>query len=60
VLAAAGCSFDDVVDQTFYFVDPEVSVGLVIDAVRQAFPREPLPNMTAVGVNWRASFQFEA
>jgi enamine deaminase RidA (YjgF/YER057c/UK114 family) len=60
VLAAAGCSFDDVVDLTFYLIDPEASVGLVLAAMKQSFPREPLPNVTAVGVNWLAGFQFEA
>ena len=60
VLAAAGCSFDDVVDLTFFLIDPDASVGLVLDAMKKAFPREPLPNVTAVGVNWLAGFQFEA
>ena len=60
VLAAAGCSFDDVVDLTFFMIDPEASVGLVIEAMKKAFPREPLPNVTAVGVNWLAGFEFEA
>jgi enamine deaminase RidA (YjgF/YER057c/UK114 family) len=60
VLAAGGCSFDDVVDLTFYLVDPEASVGLVLAAMKQAFSREPLPNVTAVGVTWLAGFQFEA
>lgn len=60
VLAAAGCSFDDVVDLTFFMIDPEASVGLVLEAMKKAFPREPLPNVTAVGVNWLAGFEFEA
>jgi enamine deaminase RidA (YjgF/YER057c/UK114 family) len=60
VLAAAGCTFDDVVDVTFFLIDPEASVSLVLEAMREAFPREPLPNVTAVGVNWLAGFQFEA
>ena len=60
VLAAAGCAFDDVVDLTFFLVDPEASVALVLAAMKKAFPQEPLPNVTAVGVNWLAGFQFEA
>jgi enamine deaminase RidA (YjgF/YER057c/UK114 family) len=60
VLTAAGCTFDDVVDVTFFLIDPEASVSLVLEAMREAFPREPLPNVTAVGVNWLAGFQFEA
>lgn len=59
VLAAAGGTFDDVVDVTFFLVDPEASVALVLAAMKRAFPREPLPNVTAVGVNWLAGFQFE-
>ncbi len=60
VLAAAGCTFDNVVDLTFFLVHPEESVGLVLAAMKKAFPHEPLPNVTAVGVNWLAGFQFEA
>lgn len=59
VLEAAGCTFDDVVDVTFFLVDPEASASLMLEAMKQAFPREPLPNVTAVGVNWLAGFQFE-
>lgn len=59
VLAAGGGTFDDVVDVTLFLVDPEGSVALVLEAMRKAFPREPFPNVTAVGVNWLAGFQFE-
>lgn len=59
VLEAAGCTFDDVVDVTLFLVDPEASAGLAIEAMRDAFPEEPFPNVTAVGVNWLAGFQFE-
>jgi enamine deaminase RidA (YjgF/YER057c/UK114 family) len=59
VLKAAGGTFDDVIDVTMFLVDPEASVGLAIEAMRKAFPREPYPNVTAVGVNWLAGFQFE-
>jgi len=59
VLTAAGCSFDDVVDLTFFMIDPEASVGFVLEGMKKAFPREPLPNVTAVGVNWLAGFQVE-
>ena len=59
VLEAAGCTFEDVVDVTMFLVDPEASMGLMIEAMRKAFPREPFPNVTAVGVNWLAGFQFE-
>ena len=59
VLEGAGCTFDDVIDLTVFLVDPETSVGLMIEAMRRAFSSEPLPNATAVGVNWLAGFQFE-
>ena len=59
VLTAAACSFDDVVDLTFFMIDPEASVGFVLEGMKKAFPREPLPNVTAVGVNWLAGFQVE-
>lgn len=59
VLAGAGCTFDDVIDVTMFLIDPEVSMGLMIEAMRKAFPHEPYPNVTAVGVNWLAGFQFE-
>lgn len=59
VLEAAGATFEDVVDVTMFLVDPEASMGSMIEAMRKAFPREPFPNATAVGVNWLAGFQFE-
>lgn len=59
VLEAAGCTFDDVVDVTMFLVDPEASMGLMLAAMRAAFPREPFVSVTAVGVNWLSGFQFE-
>lgn len=59
VLEGAGCTFDDVVDLTVFLVQPETSAGLMIEAMRRAFPSKPLPNATAVGVTWLAGFQFE-
>ena len=59
VLEAAGCTFDDVVDVTFFLVDPEASAGLMLAAMKEAFATDPPPNVTAVGVNWLAGFQFE-
>ncbi len=59
VLAAAECSFDDVVDVTTFHTDPEAQIGTVM-AVRAAEIGEPpYPNWTAVGVNWLAGFDFE-
>lgn len=59
VLEAAGCTFDDVVDVTFFLVDPEASLGPMLAAMKGAFATDPPPNVTAVGVNWLAGFQFE-
>ncbi|QOV90157.1 RidA family protein [Humisphaera borealis] len=59
VLTKAGCTFDDVIDLTMFLVDPEASAGLMIAALAKAFPREPKPNATAVGVTWLSGFQFE-
>ena len=59
VLEAAGCTFDDVIDVTMFLINPEASMELMIEGMRKAFPREPLANVTAVGVTWLAGFQFE-
>jgi enamine deaminase RidA (YjgF/YER057c/UK114 family) len=59
VLAAASCTFDNVVDLTFFLIDPEASVGLTLEAMNKAFTSEPRPNVTAIGVNWLAGFQVE-
>ena len=59
VLAAAGCSFDDVVDVTTFHTDPEAQLESVL-AIRAAeIGQPPYPNWTAVGVNWLAGFDFE-
>lgn len=59
VLEEAGGTFDNVIDLTMFLIDPEASMGMMLEAMRTAFPREPFPNVTAVGVNWLAGFQFE-
>jgi enamine deaminase RidA (YjgF/YER057c/UK114 family) len=59
VLAAAGCTLDDVVDVTTFHTDPDKQVETVM-AVRSAeIGDAPYPNWTAVGVNWLAGFDFE-
>lgn len=59
VLAAAGCTFDDVVDVTTFHTDPQAQFEIVM-AVREAEIGEPpYPNWTAVGVTWLAGFDFE-
>lgn len=59
VLEAAGVTFDDVVDVTLFFVDPDAIVGFALEEMHNAFPNEPKPNVTAAGVTWLAGFQFE-
>lgn len=59
VLEAADCTFADVVDLTIFLTDPEASLGMILEAMKKAFPREPFSNVTAVGVNWLAGFQVE-
>ncbi|MCA1941112.1 MAG: RidA family protein [Caenispirillum bisanense] len=59
VLAAAGCTFDDVVDVTTFHTDPAAQIEPVM-AVRSAVIGDPpYPNWTAVGVTWLAGFDFE-
>ena len=59
VLAAAGCSFDDVVDVTSFHTDPEKQFETVL-AIRDAEIGAPhYPSWTAIGVNWLAGFDFE-
>ena len=43
---------------TVFLVDPKTNMGLMIEGMRKAFPREPYPNVTAVGVNC-LGFHFE-
>ncbi|MFC4726923.1 RidA family protein [Coralloluteibacterium thermophilus] len=59
VLAAAGCTFDDVVDVTTFHTDPERQFDTVSAVRMKAFGEPPYPNWTAVGVNWLAGFDFE-
>jgi enamine deaminase RidA (YjgF/YER057c/UK114 family) len=59
VLAAAGCSFDDVVDVTTFHTDPEHQFEQVMRVKDEIFATRPYPNWTAVGVNWLAGFDFE-
>ncbi len=58
-LAAAGCTFDDIVDMTSFHTDPEKNWAVYKSVKREIFPKAPYPNSTAVGVNWLAGFDFE-
>ncbi|AJW95051.1 RidA family protein [Burkholderia gladioli] len=59
ILAAAGCSFDDVIDVTVFMVDPEVNFERVWQVVPKYWGEAPHPSLTAVGVTWLYGFQFE-
>jgi len=59
VLAAAGCSFDDVVDVTSFHTDPKAHIEPVMRVRGKEIGETPYPNWTAVGVNWLAGFDFE-
>ena len=56
VLAAAGCTFDDVVDVTTFHTDPEAQIKTVMAVRVREIGEPPYPNWTAVGVNWLAGF----
>lgn len=50
VLDAAGCSLDDIVDVTSFHVDMFEHFETFGAAKQEAFPEQPFPNWTAVGV----------
>lgn len=59
ILAAAGCSFDDVVDATVFIVDPERNFEPAWEAAREHWGPAPHPTATAIGVTWLYGFRFE-
>ncbi|MGX7704359.1 RidA family protein [Methylobacterium sp. Gmos1] len=59
VLAAAGCTFDDVVDVTTFHTDPAAQFDAVMRVRDSVIGEAPYPNWTAVGVTWLAGFDFE-
>ena len=59
ILAAADCSFDDVVDVTVFMVDPESTFERIWSVVPEFWGNAPHPTLTAVGVTWLYGFQFE-
>ena len=58
-LAAAGCTFDDLLDVTTFHTDPENQFSTIMAVKQSIFPQPPYPNWTAVGVNWLAGYDFE-
>jgi enamine deaminase RidA (YjgF/YER057c/UK114 family) len=59
ILAAAGCSFDDVVDATVFMVDPASRMEAIWQVVPEYWGAAPYPTLTAVGVTWLSGFDFE-
>src|SRR5690554_2375457 len=59
ILAAAGCSFDDVVDVTVFMVDAEKNFEEVWTVVPDYWGEAPFPTLTAVGVTWLYGYDFE-
>ncbi|OKH87304.1 RidA family protein [Thalassospira sp. TSL5-1] len=58
-LAAAGATFDDLIDVTTFHTDPEHQFDAIIEVKNSIFTQKPYPNWTAVGVTWLAGFDFE-
>ncbi|TXH85309.1 MAG: RidA family protein [Rhizobium sp.] len=58
-LAAAGGTFDDIVDVTTFHTDPQNQFETIMAVKQEVFSRKPYPNWTAIGVNWLAGFDFE-
>ncbi len=58
-LAAAGCTFDDLIDVTTFHTDPQNQFPVIMQVKQAIFPQPPYPNWTAVGVTWLAGFDFE-
>jgi enamine deaminase RidA (YjgF/YER057c/UK114 family) len=59
ILAAAGSSFEEVVDVTVFMVDPHSRFERIWAVVPEFWGSAPYPNITAVGVTWLAGFDFE-
>lgn len=59
ILEAAGCTFDDVVDVTFFMIDPESKLEAFFKVRSEFWGDKPYPALTAVGVTWLAGFDFE-
>jgi enamine deaminase RidA (YjgF/YER057c/UK114 family) len=59
VLAAAGCTFSDVVDVTAFVVDPESNMDTIWKVLPLYWGNAPYPTLTGVGVTWLYGFQFE-
>lgn len=59
VLAAADCTFDDVIDVTLFIVDPESKLDTIWNVLSEYWGSAPHPTLTGIGVTWLYGFQFE-
>jgi enamine deaminase RidA (YjgF/YER057c/UK114 family) len=59
ILAAAGCSFKDVVDVTLFVVDPASKFDTLWPVVMEHWGEAPYPTLTGIGVTWLYGFEFE-
>ena len=59
VLAAANCTFDDVVDVTSFHTDPASQFETMMAIRAEEIGAPPYPAWTAVGVTWLVGFDFE-
>lgn len=59
VLAAAGCTFDDIVDFTIFIVDPETNFETGFKVLGEFWGEPPYPTLTGIGVTWLYGFNFE-
>lgn len=59
ILAAAGCTFDDVIDVTVFIVDPEKHLETIWPVIHEFWGPAPHPTLTGIGVTWLYGFQFE-
>lgn len=59
ILAAAGCSFDDVVDVTAFIVDPATNFEPIWKIFGEYWGDAPHPTLTGIGVTWLYGYQFE-
>jgi enamine deaminase RidA (YjgF/YER057c/UK114 family) len=59
ILAAADCTFDDIVDFTIYTTDAETMLPHFIAAREVWWGEPPYPTLTGIGVTWLSGFAIE-
>lgn len=59
VLAAAGATFDDVIDVTSFHTDAQTQFERMLAVRAEEIGDPPYPTWTAIGVTWLSGFDFE-